>query len=66
MCIGKCYTDKHKISFPEIPDYYREVLKQCRPKINIKTPSEMLKIDDKLIDLRVDDPTANLTETIMY
>jgi hypothetical protein len=32
----------------------------------MKTPSEMLKIDDKVIDLRVDDPTTTLTETIMY
>jgi hypothetical protein len=41
------------------------VLKQCRPKINNRTPSEVLKINDKVIDVRVDDFTATFSEAIM-
>jgi len=47
---GKCHTDKHKIEFPEIPEYFREVLKQYRPKVSNRTPSQVLKSFDKGLD----------------
>jgi len=50
LYLGKCHTDKHKIEFPEIPEYFREVLKQYRPKVSNRTPSQVLKSFDKGLD----------------